>query len=77
MFLKVQHTCGPNSTAIMASIVVRIHIVNPRPLDRFFVLLSFVFYENKTLTMSHFARCDVYAAVFVLDVAIALRQINR
>ena len=27
--------------------------------------------------MSHFARCDVYAALFALDVATALRQINR
>ena len=42
----------------------------------FCVLLSFVFYDF-FLTMSHFARCDVYAALFALDVATALRHINR
>ena len=66
-----------NSTAIIASIFMRIHVANPRPLDRFLRFIVLCFFYEKKLTMSHFARCDVYAAVFALDVAIALRQIYR
>ena len=36
-----------------------------------------LFFTRKKLTMLHFARCDVYAVLFALDVATALQQINR
>ena len=62
--------------ALYASIFMRIHFPIRDLWTAFCVLLSFVFYDF-FLTMSHFARCDVYAAVFALDVATALRQINR
>ena len=50
-----------NSTAITASIFMRLHLANPRPLCDRFCLLSFVFYEkNNNAVFRH--RRYVYAA---------------
>ena len=53
--------CGCNSTAIMASNFMRIHVANPRPLERFlrFIVLCFL---RKKLIISHFARDALWLA---------------
>ena len=67
---------GLNSTTIMASISMRIHVANPRPLDRLLRLIDLfftIFFNNVAFR----PRRVVYAVVFVLDVATDIRQINR
>ena len=46
---------GRNSTAIMASIFMHLHVANPRPLDRFLRFIVLCFLRKKKI-MSHFAR---------------------
>ena len=61
----------------MASIFMRVHVDNPRPFDRFLrfiaIFVRFFFKNNVAFR----PRRVVYAAVFALDVATALRQSNR
>ena len=60
---------GLNSTAIIASIFLSLHITSPRPLDRslFAFVLSFFTTKNQKefrIATVEIFRCDLYAAVF-------------
>ena len=57
---------------------MRLHVANPRPLDRFLRGFFLCFLRKQIINNVAFRpRRVVYAAVFALDVATALRQINR
>ena len=54
-------TCDRNSTAIMASIFLRLHVANPRPLcDRFWRFIVLCFFTTKI--NKYCVICDVYPA---------------
>ena len=58
----------------MASIFMRIHVANPRPLDRLLRFIVLCFLRGEIINNVAFRpQRVVYAAVFVLDVATALR----
>ena len=89
--LQRKHSCTQKCIRKIWRISSRALAVRQRSLRRFlcaymlpirdlctaFCILLSLFFRHKKLTMSHFARCDVYAAVFAIDVATALCQINR
>ena len=68
-----------NSTPIIASIVMRIHIANPRPLDRFLRSIGLCFLHKKIINNVAIRHsCDVLMRSlgdsFRVDVAIAIRR---
>ena len=54
--------CDRNSTAIMASIFMRLHVANPRSLDRFLRFIVLCFFRKKK--MSHFASDAMFMLQF-------------
>ena len=71
-------TVRRNSTALMASIFLRLYVDNPRPLCEGFLRFIVRFFLRQIIINNaalHFM--PRMNAVFTLDVATALRQINR
>ena len=54
-----------NSAAIMASIFMRQHVANPRPLHRLLRVIVLCFYEQKINNVAFRPRRDVYAALLM------------